>query len=656
MNRSLLCVTFGLVLTTLHAERITLQSPDAKNEIRLDIEQTLAISVWRNGKERLKPTPINLTVENRGVLGASPKRIKQETRKIEAAITTPIYKKAAIVQKACETTVWFEGQYSVILHASNDGVAYRFATTFDAPIKVLDESAGLAFISPDQIAWVGYNFGRQKNDLLQNSWESIYQKVKVAEIEKNKKRLVYLPLVLEFDDAAMAISESDLLDYPGWNFYCDSRDTAGLRAWFAQAPVQETIEENRLHRIVNNRQPWLAETRGTRTFPWRLFMLADNAAKLTENDLVYALATPSQGDFSWVKPGLSAWEWWSAWTLRNVPFKSGINNETYRYYFDFAAENKLPYLVFDAGWSSAFDLFAVTNAIDLKALVDYGAKRNVGTILWAAWPRLFNRQEEIFKHYAALGVKGFKIDFIDRDDQVVVKYIEETARIAAKYNLVLDFHGMYKPTGIQRTWPNVLNFEGVHGLEMAKFESKTDFPANDCIVVFTRMLAGPMDYTPGAMLNETKKGFRPIRLQPCSQGTRVHQMALISLFQAPLQMLCDSVTHYRDNPECTAFMAKVPVVWDETVAIDGKIGEYAVLARRSGKVWYISAISNWEPRELKLNLGFLNGTYRAEIFADGINADRNPTDYVLQKAKIRSTEPLTIKLAPGGGWTARLTP
>jgi alpha-glucosidase len=288
-------------------------------------------------------------------------------------------------------------------------------------------------------------------------------------------------------------------------------------------------------------------------------------------------------------------------------------------------------------------------------LVKYANARKVGIILWCAWPQLAGRQKEVFSKYAKMGVKGFKIDFMDRDDQVMEQYLEETARIAAEYRLIVDYHGMHKPTGMSRTYPNILNYEGVHGLECVKWEGKeVDFMRNDLLSYFCRMTAGPMDYTPGAMINMTREQFRANTKQPGSQGTRVHQMALMSLYEAPLQMLCDSPTQYLRNRECFEFMAKVPVVWDETVGIAGSIEDYAVIARRKGEVWYLSAIGSWQPRMIEVDVSFLGeGKWRAEIFADGINADRDATDYVRKVETVKSGDKIKINLAPGGGWTAR---
>ncbi len=646
----------------LGAETVSLKSPDGRNEIRLDVGETLQYSVWRGGVVRVSPTAIGLTVEGRGTLGAKPRLLGARTRSVEGVIPTPLYKKARIVERGNETAVAFEGGYQVVLRADDDGVAYRFETALGGRVKVLDEQAALNFPSPGLTAYVGYNWGDRDDpgqDKLQNSWESIYVKTPVSGIAADKRRLVYLPLLLEYPDGVcLCVTESDLRDYPGWNLYRDGRDAARLSPWLARYPVGRTVEDNQRQRIVKDREPWLAETDGTRTFPWRVFILADAPAKLVEADLVYKLAAPhAQPDgFGWVKPGKVAWDWWNDWNVSGVSFRAGCNTETYKYYIDFAARQGVEYVIFDEGWSVKLKIMEIHPDVDVPELIRYASARGVGIILWCSWPQLVGRQHEVFRRYAEMGAKGFKIDFMDRDDQFVVRYLEETARIAAQYKLLVDYHGMFKPTGLQRTCPNIINFEGVHGLEQLKWENDSDFMANDCMITFTRMVAGPLDYTPGSMLNQTRKGFRANYSLPTSQGTRVHQMALMTLFEAPLQMLCDTPTQYLRNQECTDFMVRVPTVWDETVGLAGKVDGYAAIARRKGEVWYLAAISNWEPRELTLDLGFLKGRYRAEIFADGINADRDATDYTRSVRTLEGGQPLTVKLAPGGGWTARLTP
>ncbi len=651
-----------LSVGSLCAETIVLKSPDEKNEIQLIVGDRLQYAVLRKGQARVAPTAVSMTIEGKGILGASPKIIDKKARTITGTIRTPIYKKAEIHENGNEVEVSFEKGYRVILRAYNDGVAYRFATSFDGTIRVMDDQASIVFPSSDLTAYVGYNWANQndsKQDKLQNSWESIYEKVKVSQIAADKSRLVYLPLLLEYSDGGyMCVTESDLLDYPGWNLYRNSQDSDKLSAWMAPYPVSKTVKNNQRQRYIVDRESWLAETTGRRAFPWRVFILTDQPSALIESDIVYALATPPhvKDDFAWVKPGKVAWDWWNDWNISGVDFRAGCNTETYKYYIDFAQKNKIEYVIFDEGWSVSLKIMEINPDVDVPELVKYASQRGVGIILWCSWPQLVGRQHEVFKRYADMGVKGFKIDFMDRDDQFVVKFLEQTAEIAVHYQLLVDYHGMFKPTGMQRSYPNIINFEGVHGLEQLKWENGSDFVANDCKIVFTRMVAGPLDYTPGAMRNQTQKGFKANYALPTSQGTRVHQMALLTLFEAPLQMLCDSPTQYMRNQECTDFMSKVPTVWDETIGLAGAVGEYVAVARRKGRVWYLSAISNWDPRELTLELGFLKGAYQAVVFADGINADRDATDYTRTECVIEGGRPLTLKLAAGGGWTARLEP
>ena len=641
-------------------------SPDKRNEIRLSAGPVLTYSVYRDGVERVAPTPLSMEVEGQGLLGGEKAEVSAVSEeKLSGRVRTRIYKKSHVNQSANSTKIDFEGGWRINLIARNDAVAYRFETSFPGRVKVIKEEAGLTFPETADKVYAGYCLDR--GDPLQNSWESIYATTDPAGVA-GKGETVYLPLVVKYrDGAAMCVSESDLLDYPGWNLKRAAGKKAQLSESMARFPAK-THHHDRdpkvttpvpMRRIrVDERAGYIAETEGARTYPWRVFMLAENEIKFCENDAVYALATPSKvEDVSWIKPGLAAWEWWNGWNVSGVDFEAGINTATYVHYIDFAGRNGVPYLVVDAGWTEKFQLSKYNPDVDIEYLIKYGAKRNVGLILWTTWPQLDGRQEEVFEKFSKLGVKGFKIDYMDRDDQLIARFLEETARVAAKHKLVLDFHGMHKPAGLSRTYPNVLNYEGVHGLECTKWEDDTDFMRNDLLCLFARMSAGPMDYTPGAMLNYTREQFRASMTKPGSQGTRVHQMALLSMFEAPLQMLCDSPTLYEANAECFRFMSRVPTFWEETKGIAGSMEDYAVLARRLGGAWYLSAINSWEAREIEVDLGFLGkGRWQAEIFADGRNAHRDATDYDHEYRLLEAGGKLKLKLAPGGGWTAKIAP
>ena len=662
MKKTFACMIAGCCVAAL-AQTVSVKSPDGANEIKLLTEPVLSYAVYRSGEVRVLPTPLALEIEGKGVLGgAEAKIVTADTVSLKGTIASPLYKKASVDINANMTTVSFEGNWKVVMVARNDGVAYRFETSFPDRVKVLNETAGLVFPSPSNTVYAGYC--RDRGDPLQCSWESVYTTTNAENLAK-QGQTVYLPLVVKYQDGAvMCVTESDLFDYPGWNMKRAEGETPALVANMARFPVKVEHRngteigspENPLRHIrITERAAYLAETEGMRTYPWRVFMLAQAEYKLCEADIVYALASPCRlKRTDWIKPGKVAWDWWNCWNVSGVPFRAGCNTATYEYYIDFAAEFGVEYVIMDEGWSKKLNIMELNPETDVPHLVKYANARGVGIILWCAWPQLVGRQSKVFAKYAKMGVKGFKIDFMDRDDQELENFIEETAKAASEWKLVIDFHGMHKPTGFSRTYPNVLNYEGVYGLEQTKWTKDVDFPRSDLLTFFCRMSAGPMDYTPGAMINMTKGQYRPSRAQPGSQGTRVHQMALMSMYEAPLQMLCDSPTQYLRNRESFAFMAKVPVTWDATVGLGGTMEDYAATARRKGEEWYASAINSWEPRKIQIDTSFLGeGKWRAEIFADGVNADRDATDYVHRSITLTAGEKISVELAPGGGWTAR---
>ena len=662
---SVALVCMAIAFQGVFGQTISVKSPDGKNEIRLMTEPMLSYAVYREGVERVSSTPLALEIEGGDMLGGAGMRIvRTDAVELKGSVPTPIYKKSVVDESENMTVVTFMGCWKVMLAARDDGVAYRFATVFPDDIKVKDEVAGVTF--PDSVAAIYAGYGNDKRgDPLQCSWQSIYVTTDTIGIAA-KGETVYLPLVVKYKDGAvMCVTESDLLDYPGWNMKRADGEKLALESCMARYPLKvrntdhfdETVPEERplRYRHVTERADYIAKTVGTRTYPWRVFMLASTEAKLCEADIVYALAMPCKlTDTDWIKPGKVAWDWWNDWNVSDVPFKAGCNTATYEYYIDFAAKFGIEYVIMDEGWSKHLDVMEINPDTDVPHLVEYANVRDVGIILWCAWPQLVGRQNEVFSKYAKMGVKGFKIDFMNRDDQVMERFLEETARIAADWKLVLDYHGMHKPTGLSRAYPNVLNYEGVHGLEEVKWEDGSDFPRSDLMSFYCRQSAGPMDYTPGAMQNMTKTQFRSNYSNPGSQGTRVHQMALMTLCEAPLQMLCDSPTQYLRNMECFEFMAKVPAVWDETVGLCGAMEDYAAVARRKGDVWYVSAIGSWQPQKIKIDTSFLGkGKWQANIFADGINADRNAADYVHKTDAITAGDNMVAELGPGGGWTVR---
>ena len=642
------------------AETVSVVSPDGLNEIRLETEPVLAYSVWREGRARIVPTPITLTVSGRSALGGAENHTYEgQTRRARPGrVESPVYKKAFVDDDGNETFVSFKGGWGVALHARNDGVAWRFETSFGGDVTVPAEGTKLRFPAD-----ASFLYGRTWGG-LESSWEAVYQPAAtMADIPAGRDHFIYLPLTVSYPDGgAMCVTESNVWDYPGLNFY---RPEGGdeLLSWQAQEPLE--VHRKGVHIHVKTRRPYLSKTTGTRAYPWRVFLLGRNAISLTESDAVWALAEPCRiADTSWIKPGPTAWNWWCADRLTDMGFEGRFDTRTFKAYIDFSAANKLPYMLIDAGWAGGFegqDMDVIRPDIDLDELVKYGRERNVDLILWAAWSDLADKQRRrrIFREFAARGVKGFKIDFFDRDDREIADITTEMARDAAENRLVLDFHGMHKPVGLSRTYPNVLNYEGVHGMEQEKFggSAKTDFPANDVKAIYTRMLAGPMDYTPGAMGNVTREAFLPNRKHPVAQGTRAHQLAMYVLYEAPLQMLSDSPSDYRRNPEnqtCTDFMAQVPTVWDDTKGLCGELGLWAAMARRKGETWYAAAMTDWTGRTVTLDTSFLGaGSWTATIYADASDAATQPEHFTKTAKTIAAGEKLIVQLAPGGGWTAK---
>lgn len=654
----LLC--FYLSTTVMHGrENYIVKSPDGKLQVNVFLGKNVEYTVLHSGDTVIGRSAISMNLADGKILGAYPKVVETIKRKINRTIQTPVYKKASVNDYCNELELKFKDDYSILFRAYNDGGAYRFVSHSKKPFIVENEQAEFNF-SEDVDVHVAYVPvpSREVQYQFVSSFENTYEQSPVSMWTEN--RLGILPLLAEKKSGKkICITEADLMNYPGM-FLLNSDKNNSLKGVFASYP-KETAQGTRnfLQEIVKSREAYIAKYETGTTFPWRVVIVADNDTELLNNDMVYKLSTPSKGDFSWVKPGKVAWDWWNSWNLSGVDFEAGINNKTYEYYIDFASQHGIEYVILDEGWAvkQIADLMKVVPEIDLPHLVEYAAKRNVDLILWAGFYAFNKDIEGICRHYSEMGIKGFKIDFMDRDDQPMVNFVSKVSKIAAKYKLLVDFHGTYKPTGLQCTYPNVVNFEGVHGMEHMKWDDKTDQVTYDVTAPYIRMVAGPLDYTPGAMRNAIKANYRAIRHEPMSQGTRTRQLALYVIYEAPLAMLCDTPTNYEQEKECTYFIASVPTVWDETIALDGKITEHAVIARRKGADWYVAAITNWDKRTLDLNLSFLDaGNYVAEIFKDGVNASKVAKDYVKEIRQIPADRRMKIHLESGGGYVMKISP
>lgn len=627
----------------------TLSSPDGGLEVKITADDGISWSLYRDGTCLLTPSRISMTLEDGTVYGTGKFRTAKGSDDDNNSLTFKF--------KECD----------LVFKAFDDGVAYRFISRSKTPFKVVSEQAEFA-LPDDWSMYVPYVRDYTDNFETQyfNSFENTYSHIRISEWDS--ARLAFLPLLVEAPEGVkLCIMETDLMNYPGMYLYNGDGDTS-LEGSYARYPKEmEQGGHNMLQMVVRSREDYIAKYDGATSFPWRIVAVSAEDKDLLANRLAYRLATPAAegSDYSWVRPGKVAWEWWNDWNLTGVDFKTGINNDTYKYYIDFASKHGIEYVILDEGWAVNLkaDLMQVVPEIDLEELVEYGRERNVGIILWAGYWAFDRDMENVCRYFSEMGVKGFKIDFMDRDDQMMVDFHRRAAETAAKYHLLVDFHGTYKPAGLDRTYPNVVNYEGVHGLEQMKWSGENvDQVTYDVTIPFIRMVPGPMDYTQGAMRNASRGNYRPVNSEAMSQGTRCRQLAEYIVFNSPLTMLCDSPSNYMKEPECLEFISEVPTVWDEIVPLDGKVAEYVAVAKRKGDVWYVGGMTNWDARDMEVDLLQVlgDGEWTVEIFTDGVNADRAGCDYrkseYVLKAADNNTFRLGVHLAPGGGFAAKFTP
>ncbi len=645
------------VATLLAApKQYELLSPDKSLKTEISINNGLiTYAISKDDNVLLAPSEISMALSDGTSYDGSVRLQRAKMNTVDQVLDAILYKKAKVVDNYNQLTLSFK-TFDLVFRAYDAGIAYRFISKSKKPFEVLGEKAEFAFPG-DWKMYVAY-VARNKNNIEKqffNSFENLYEYTELS--NWNKSRLAFLPVMIESPKGyKINIMESDLLNYPGMYLYNGNSDTT-LETRFA--PYPRDIKQgghNNLQGLVQTHEDYIAKYDTAVSFPWRIINVSSEDKEMLDNDLVWLLGKPadSNADWSWIKPGKVAWEWWNYWHVIGQDFEAGVNNDTYKYYIDFASRYGIEYVILDEGWAvnKAADLFQVVPEIDIKELVDYGAERNVGIVLWAGYWAFDRDMEKICKHYSEIGVKGWKIDFMDRDDQMMVDFHTRAAKTAAKYKQFVDFHGTYKPCGLNRTYPNVLNFEGVHGLEQMKWdETGTDQLTYDVTFPFIRMAAGPVDYTQGAMRNYNFENYKPCYIDPVSQGTRCHQLGMYVVYESPFNMLCDAPHYYEQEKECTEFIAKIPTVFDETIAIDGKVGEYIVVARRSGDKWYIGGLAGQKEHNVTIDLGFLGkGDWQVELFKDGVNAARHSEDY--KKVVIKAGKVLEVKMAPGGGFAA----
>ncbi len=662
MKRLLNLITILLLLPMANfaAEKsFTLASPNGKAVATITVGATLSYSIEFNGHAVLAPSTLAMTLSDGTTWGEENQLRRSSNRTINDVVSTP-FTRQATMENCCNELLLEFKDYKVVFRVYDNGVAYRFISTRKKDFTIRKERVEYCF-KQDYEAIVPYVPTYREGDTtyqrqFNSAFENLYTTAPISAL--HPERLSFLPLMINLgEEGRMCITETDLENYPGLYLVADNQ-TPCFKG--VNAPYPKTLHQgghNNLQLLVDETEDYIAKVSGERTFPWRIAMLGETDIDIANNNLSYVLASPSRvEDTSWIKPGKVAWDWWNDWNISGVDFRAGINNDTYKYYIDFASSHHIEYVILDEGWAvnGEADLMQVVPEIDLQAIIDYAAERRVGIILWAGYYAFDRDMENIVKHFSEMGVKGFKIDFMDRDDQLITDFYYRAAETCARYQMLCDMHGAFKPAGLNITYPNVLNFEGVSGLENMKWEPPTrDQMVYDCQIPYIRQAAGPMDYTQGAMHNSVKGSYVPNYSNPMSQGTRCHQLALYIVLESPLNMLCDSPTAYLAEPECTSFIAAIPTVWDDTKVLCGEQGQYIVTARRKGSVWYVGGITNWEARDVEFTLPEeISLSEEAELFCDGINADRKAEDY--SRKTLSLERKMQLHLAPGGGFVLRI--
>ena len=658
-NKKLCLAILSLLLLSGNAsfaakeKKYVLSSPDGTLKVEISAGNELAYQVMHGNDTILSHSNIGLVLEDGTIVGKTPRITGERRKKIKDNIESPFYRFKEFVATGNELDLKLKGGFGIIFRAYNEGVAYRFYTTQSSDIIIKEEQAEFNF-KEDYTAYLPYTTNDKKTMAM--AYQNVYD---ITPLSKAQPKLAFLPVTVDCGSVKLTLLESDLEAYPGM-FVQSQQGKYGLKGVFAPYPAKTDFYPWRKQEYVTETTDFISRSRGSRSYPWRVLAITEKDTDMPVNNLVYALASPNRiGDTSWIKTGKVAWDWWNDWNLKGVPFKAGINMDTYKYYIDFASRNGLEFIVLDEGWydPKSGDMLTVIPELDLPELIAYGKSKGVEIVLWTVFNVLDSQLEAACKKYADMGIKGFKVDFLDRDDQTAVEMVYRIAEMTARYKLTLDLHGIYKPTGINRTYPHIINFESVFGMEEVKWtDIKNNMPLYDVTFPYIRMMAGPVDYTPGAMRNATKADWRAMYYTPASMGTRCHQLAAYIVHDSPFTMLCDAPTNYLNEQECVDFIASLPVEVDSTFIASGELGKYIVTVRKKDVNWYIGGMTNWDERDVQLDFSFLpeGVSYTAVLFKDGVNANKQAEDYRKETIRIDKDSRLTLHLASGGGFAMKL--
>ncbi|MGI4751443.1 MAG: glycoside hydrolase family 97 protein [Janthinobacterium lividum] len=646
MKKYLLFSLFFLMCFRGFGAGIDLFSPNHQIKITVSLSDQIYYSVSFHDQELMKNSCLALQLSN-AQLGKNPRLIQKTNTVINTIIYPKIALKNSTVLNNCNVLLLsFKGNFKVEFRAYNDGIAYRFITAFKDSVEVNKETAHFSFTGN-----VLSFFSEAKS--FKSDYQILYTRQNLSEIDSSKMSV--LPVLFDNHRYKVLLSEADLRDYPC--MFLKGTSSNALNGTFPKAPLAFGPDGDRSISILKEAN-YIAKTAGTRSFPWRFMLITDQDTQIPENEMVFKLSGPSKiENTAWIKPGQVTWEWWHNAAVYGVDFKSGYNQETYKYYIDFASKLGIPYILMDEGWAkSTMNPFDPNPTINLHELIDYGKQKNVRIILWFTWLAV-EKNFNVFKTLHDWGIAGMKIDFMDRSDQWMVNYYERVAKEAAKNQLFVDFHGAFKPAGLNQHYPNVLSYEGVVGMEINIFGGFAT-PDNNVYLPYLRNAVGPMDYTPGAMRSVHPQDFHGNRNNPMSIGTRANQLSMYIVFESGLEMLADNPFNYLKEPESTAFITSVPVTWDETRVLTGEAGEYVVTARRKGIKWFIGAMTNHQPRNITINTNFLdkNSTYTITQIQDGVNADVQATDYKKIVKQIKAGDQININMVTDGGWVGRIEP
>lgn len=626
---------------TFAQKKYTVVSPDKSLGVQLTIADSVYYEVTLDGKKLTSAAAISFATDQ----NAAGWKVSRATASTHSGVLTPVIwqKSKTVADNYSALHIDFSNQLSLEWRVFDNGIAWRWISRINHPYKVTNEQATL---NPGETAQAWYP---QEDGFFSHN-ERRYIKYKVGDIGPDK--LASLPVLFQVNHVKLLLTEAGLFNYAGMWVRGDGHGK--IRATFPYYPKEKKIEGDRSEKVVS-RENFIAKIAGPQEFPWRIIMVEKNDKDILINQLPYLLGKPAAAgsDYSWIKPGKVQWDWWHYNNIYDVDFRAGINNDTYKYYIDFAAKYGIEYVLLDEGWCDTRDLFKQAKGINVEELAQYAKGKHVGLQLWTSWLVLDRQMERALDQFEKWGIKGIKVDFMQRDDQDMVNYYEKVAKVAAKHKLTVDFHGAYKPTGWSRTYPNIVTSEGVMGNEISKFSAAID-PKHTLTIPFIRMAAGPMDFTPGGMRNVQKKAFAAVPSEPMTLGTRCNQMAMYVMFESPMQMLCDMPTHYYREPECMQFLQAVPTVWQQTVPLEGKVGEYAAIARQAiNNQWFIGAMTNWTARDIDLDLSFLgDGVYTMQVWKDGINADRNAKDFKMETVEVTNATKFKVKMTTGGGFVA----